>query len=242
MKGSPSGDPLPSPPAVSESVVQTGDSRWWDPSVIVAVGALLVSGYALLDARKANRIADDALSLSKREFVAARRLILRGAVDAARDEIQLIPTTPEATLQSGTAYFPSDLEREPRPILAPGCAMPIPGIKIAFADVLSRRLHPKAGTVLVSLDLRVPVVIATEYVVRGEHFSDLAMYAVHYEMTMDDQPPHVPHLVLKSISFEFRLSADDLPVEQVDARWRQVCEEDGSSKTPSGRADSESSK
>lgn len=189
--------------------------RWLTLAECLAVAAVLISALTLWDNHtdRARERAQEAVSTSKARAEASV-LILRGTPDRNGDSIALAPLREDQAVQAQTIILPSVLKVEPIDTAGD------PRIESDwFASGLKRALKAAGQDDDARGDERLPVLIATRYLVGGQMLEDRALYDIGIKL--DGQFLGGDKVRLRGLSLVGPANGKDSQ-SRLDARWRKL--------------------
>lgn len=184
--------------------------RWITLGEVLAVAAVLISALTLWNSwsERSSSEAERAAE-AKQSSTRAATLVLRAQGDGKT--LTLAPGSSDQSVQSQTIRFPTALGVDPAETTGE------PRIESAWFENALKRAREKAGLPDDSRgDERLPVVIATHFLVDGDLHEDVALYDIGY--TVEGRWLGGHSVTLRGLSLVSHVK--DGAQAAVDARWR----------------------
>ncbi|MET0240631.1 MAG: hypothetical protein ABW184_12125 [Sphingobium sp.] len=185
--------------------------RWITLGEVLAVIAVLISGLTLWNSWSERSDSEVAKTTeAKRASTRAATLILTTA-EADKRKLALKPAADSQSVQSQTIMFPTALGA------APAETTGEPRIEAEWFEAALKKARDKANMPDDSRgDERLPVVIATRFLVDGEAHEDVALYDIGYTISGRMFSGH--SVTLRGLSLVSRLKSAGAQTK-LDARW-----------------------
>lgn len=188
--------------------------RWITLAEVLTVIAVGISALTLWNSWSERRDSEAARQDEARRASNRAQTLVLTAASTTDDALTLKPASADQSVQSQTVRFPSALG------IASAATTGEPRIEADwFADAL-KKAREKAGLPDESRgDERLPVVIATRFLVDGKPHDDVAIYDVGYSIAGRWLTGH--SLTLRGISLVSRVHGDRAQ-PALDARWKTL--------------------
>lgn len=185
--------------------------RWITLGEVLGVAAVVISALTFWNSYSERRNAEvERASEERSAEVKARSLVLRGSVDREGETLTL-STAGDQAIQDQTIAFPSALGLD-------AVEVTNPRIEADWFDSAVREARRKAGQRDEDAgDERLPVAIATRYVVDGETVTDVSLYDVGY--AVKDRFLRGGTVQLRGLSLIGRTGADNAQA-RLDKLWQ----------------------
>ncbi len=188
--------------------------RWITLGEVLAVIAVLISGLTLWN-NWTERSDSEAVKTADAQRASARAatLVLVSSPDGDKT-LSLKPASADQSVQSQTIRFPAALG------VTPAQTTGEPRIEAGWFDAALKTARDKARLPDDSRgDERLPVVIATRFLVDGEQHEDIALYDLGYSISGRLLGGH--SVTLRGISLVSRVKSASAQA-RLDARWKAV--------------------
>ena len=188
--------------------------RWITLGEFLAVVAVIISGLTL--ANSWSERSDSKAEKTEQAHQATTRAatLVLTAIPSGKHELILKPASSEQSVQSQTILFPTALGA------APAQTTGEPRIE---ADWFASALNKARGHAGLPDDSRgdekLPVAIASQYLVDGESHEDVALYDIGYTVAGKLFGGH--SVTLRGLSLVARIKGGD-PQAKLDARWARL--------------------
>ncbi|MEJ7933224.1 hypothetical protein WG907_03015 [Sphingobium sp. AN558] len=188
--------------------------RWITLGEVLAVIAVLISAITLYLNWADRRDERTVEATRSREKSARAATLLLNAATASDDRLTLKPAGPDQIVQSQSIRFPTALG------IAPVDTTGDPRIEGEWFSEALKKAREKAKLPDDSVgDERLPVAIATRFIVDGDAHEEVALYDVGYGITGRLLGGH--HLTLRGLSRVSAIKAADAQAA-LDARWGKL--------------------
>lgn len=188
--------------------------RWITLGEALAVIAVLISGLTLWNSWSERSDANVKKSVEARQASRRAATLVLTAATSGEHRLALKPSSGEQSVQSQTITFPTELGT------APVDTTGEPRIEAAWFDRALTDARERAGLPDSSRgDERLPVVIATRFLVGGEAYEDVAVYDIGYTVSGRWLSGH--RIALRGISLVSRTTRQKARA-LLDVRWSRT--------------------
>jgi hypothetical protein len=198
----------------NESQAAATRRRWITLAEVLTVIAVSISALTLWNNWSERRDTEATKDAEQRQASSRAATLILTAASAGKDKLLLKPAAEEQTVQSQTVTFPTALG------LAPTETTGEPRIEASWFDDALEKARDKAGKPDDSRgDERLPVAIATHFLVNGEAHTDVAIYDVGYTIAGRWLSGHT--VTLRGLSLVMRVKSGKAQAS-LDARWAKL--------------------
>lgn len=188
--------------------------RWISLGELLAVIAVVISALTLWNSWNERTESETAKQAEARRASSHAATLVLTATASGEHELILKPTSAEQSVQSQAVSFPSALGA------APAATTGEPRIEAAWFESALKKARGKTGLPDDSRgDERLPVVIATRFLVDGEAHEDVALYDIGYTVSGHWLGGH--SVALRGLSLVSRVRSHGAQA-LLDARWARL--------------------
>lgn len=188
--------------------------RWITLAEVLTVIAVVISGLTLWNNWSERRDSEETKTAEAQRASSRAATLVLTAQGSGEDRLTLKPTAPEQAVQSQTVAFPTALG------VASAETTGEPRIEAGWFESALVKAREQAGLPDDSRgDERLPVLIATRFLVDGQAHADLALYDVGYTVAGRWLSGHT--VTLRGLSLVSRVKGAG-GQKQLDARWAKL--------------------
>ncbi len=150
-----------------------------------------------------------AYELSLTQFTQQRLLVLIGEFGDKENNITVTSLNDNTKFLKGTAFFPSEIHKEPVPIDGEGNFWHLGTIRHELQTHSKKRMPAEAGVVKIS-DGQLPLLITSYYVTNGEAYTDNSLYMLGVQIQVNGKEYEQPIIRFKNLTFIKRIKKDQI--------------------------------
>jgi hypothetical protein len=211
-----SDDPSPRRTAESAEAKQAAATRrrWITLAEVLTVIAVSISGLTLWNSWSERRDSEASKTVEAQQASSRAVTLVLTATSSGKGTLTLKPTADEQVVQAQTISFPTALG------LASAQTTGEPRIEASWFEHALEKAREKVGLPDDSRgDERLPVTIATRFIVDGKPHDDVALYDVGYSIAGHWLSGHT--VTLRGLSLVARIKATTAQ-KRLDARWTSI--------------------
>jgi hypothetical protein len=195
-----------------------GRTRRLNASTVIALLSLIASAVAITISVRTSNVARDAYELSARDFYGSRLPVWVGTYGKSADALLIRPRDPSFILQEATIRYAGEMSDATWSIVPPEFGAPLFYPKQLLVRRLEREIAPDyQNWPTMPPTQHLPIIIDSQYVVKGETHRDLSVYDLLFGYTRGRD--NRPRVEVRGLLFRRRLVQDENPKAVLSALW-----------------------
>jgi hypothetical protein len=206
---------------------QSVNDSWRAPANIVAALAFCVALGAFGVSVRGCSIAEQTLTLQRRDFEAARRIVMQANWDYRLKTLRFGATDPSITIQEINIEYPWTVARADQVLTQPFELSTDP-LKQDIGEQLTKVIFSESASSTCFGKAVLPLALRVEYTYKGESITDTALYSLLF--TAFYVKGTLSGVDFMQLRFQERLNPEDPPVLLLNESWNStkthfVCDE-----------------
>lgn len=189
------------------------------PELFLSILAFLVSFISLGFSIRNTYIFERQVSIEKVEYLSSINVIWRIEIDPEKEEIKIVATRGDITLQKGYIYFPAEFY-EFREVYPPSYSFSIKPLSMTLESYVRERIKNQLKEDHYAVfEGSIPMIIESNYTVGGDSFSNKGIYAIRYIFYAETNSLYDSDINIEGVSYVGGLSNQDDGQTAVDMIW-----------------------
>ena len=169
---------------------------------------IVLSILALIISIRSCSISQNALNLSKQEYLDKFKNVWTATYDKENETLKIIPTNKNVVLQKATAYYPDMISDSEWSIRPPKNILHITVPKTQIRRMIKAKFPLKKGFAQVLDNSRIPIIIESNYTLNGDNLYDISVYMLEFNPVINDSENDLPKVFISGLIFSHQIKED----------------------------------